>query len=77
MDREAGCGPLECCEGLRGGPGTIKVLLWLPRLYRMLWLLHSLGEDNHIAVIALHVFAKDHKGGFDAKMGWLRTIIML
>ena len=32
MDREAGCGPLECCEGLRGRPGTIKVLLWLPRL---------------------------------------------
>ena len=32
MDREAGCGPLECCEGLKGRPGTIKVLLWLPRL---------------------------------------------
>ena len=32
MDRDAGCGPLECCEGLRGRPGTIKVLLWLPRL---------------------------------------------
>ena len=43
----------------------------------MLWLLHSYGEDNHITVIALHVFAKDHKGGFDANMGWLRTIIML
>ena len=36
----------------------------------MLWLLHSLGDDNHIAVIALHVFAKDHKGCFDANMGW-------
>ena len=43
----------------------------------MLWLLHIQGEDNHIAVIALHVFAKDHKGGFDANVGWLRTIIML
>ena len=32
MDREASCGPLECYESLRGGPGTIKVLLWLPRL---------------------------------------------
>ena len=43
----------------------------------MLWLLHSSGEDNHIAVIALHVFAKDHKDDFDANMEWLRTIIML
>ena len=43
----------------------------------MLWLLHSLGEDNHIDVIALHVFAEDHKGGFDAYMGWLRTSIVL
>ena len=34
MDREAGCGPLECCGGLRGRPGTIKVLLWLPRLVK-------------------------------------------
>ena len=40
----------------------------------MLWLLHNEGEDNHIAtIIALHVFAEDHKGGFDAYMGWLRT----
>ena len=43
----------------------------------MLWLLHSQGKDNHIAVIALYVFAKNHKGGFDTNMGWLRTIIML
>ena len=35
----------------------------------MLWLLHSKGEDNHIAVIALYVFAEDHKGGFGANMG--------
>ena len=32
MDREAGCGPLEFCEGLKGRPRTIKVLLWLHRL---------------------------------------------
>ena len=45
----------------------------------MLWLLHtcSQGDDNHIAVIALHVFAEDHKGGFDAYMGWMRTPIVL
>ena len=35
----------------------------------MLWLLHSSGEHIHIAVIVLHVFAEDHKGGFDAYMG--------
>ena len=34
----------------------------------MLWLLHSLGEDNNFAAIALHVFAKDNKGGFDVNM---------
>ena len=39
----------------------------------MLWLQHNKGEDSHIAVIALHVFAEHHKCGFDAYMGWLRT----
>ena len=57
-------GPLKCCYGNLG---------W----YGMLLLLHSYGEDKHIAVIPLHVFAKDHNGGFDANMGLLRTIIML
>ena len=37
----------------------------------------TLLQDNHIAVIALHVFAEDHKGGFDANMDWLRTSIVL
>ena len=43
----------------------------------MLWLLHSYGEDNRIAAIVLHVFADDHKGGFDANMGWPRTSVVL
>ena len=43
----------------------------------MLWLLHSKGENRHSAVIALQVFAEDHKGGFDANWGWLRTSIVL
>ena len=57
-------GPLKCCYDYLG---------W----YRMLWLLHSSGEDNHKTVIALHVFAEDHKGGFDANISCLGTSILL
>ena len=59
-----GLGPLKCYYGYLGR-------------YTMLWLLHSYDEDNHSVVIALYVFAEDHKGGFDAYMGWLRASIVL
>ena len=35
-----------------------------------------LSEDHQRAVIA-QVFAKHHKGGFDAYRNWLRTVIGL